>query len=349
MSKVETEHDLLALALGLIGSSSAFTPSEKKVSKGIQPTKDRQLIKNTREAVKAGGDPLGDLFARIRPAHVRRTDGATYTPAPIIASMMTWAASEGAPARVVDAGAGSGRFLLSAAPRFPKAQLIAIESDPVAALLLRANLAMAGLEHRTKVTVGDYRNAALPKIQGKTLFIGNPPYVRHHQISESDKQWFADTAASFGVKASKLAGLHIHFFLRTMQLARPGDFGVYITSAEWLDVNYGSSLRQLLATGLGGVALHVLDPAVMPFADATTTGAITCFRVGNRPDTLCVRAVESLDLLNGLSSGTLVPWETVAKSHRWSTSRLCGTRRADACSSRAGHRRKQCLDIRCAQ
>jgi hypothetical protein len=319
MSKVETEHDLLALALGLIGSSSAFTPSEKKVSKGIQPTKDRQLIKNTREAVKAGGDPLGDLFARIRPAHVRRTDGATYTPAPIIASMMTWAASEGAPARVVDAGAGSGRFLLSAAPRFPKAQLIAIESDPVAALLLRANLAMAGLEHRTKVTVGDYRNAALPKIQGKTLFIGNPPYVRHHQISESDKQWFADTAASFGVKASKLAGLHIHFFLRTMQLARPGDFGVYITSAEWLDVNYGSSLRQLLATGLGGVALHVLDPAVMPFADATTTGAITCFRVGNRPDTLCVRAVESLDLLNGLSSGTLVPWETVAKSHRWST------------------------------
>jgi hypothetical protein len=57
----------------------------------------------------------------------------------------------------------------------------------------------------------------------------------------------------------------------------------------------------------------------MPFADATTTGAITCFRVGSRPDALRVRAVESLELLNGLSTGTLVPWETVAASHRWSS------------------------------
>jgi hypothetical protein len=83
-------------------------------------------------------------------------------------------------------------------------------------------------------------------------------------------------------------------------------------------VNYGSTLRKLLAKELGGVALHVLDPAVMPFADATTTGAITCFRVGRRPKQFRVRAVESLEQLNGLSAGRLVPWSTVEGSNRWS-------------------------------
>jgi len=319
MRNITNERELIALALALIGSTTKLSSEERQTRKGIRPTKSERLIEATRKAIQAGDDPLGQSFAEIRPSEIRREKGATYTPAPIITSMTTWAAAEGAPARVVDAGAGSGRFLIAAARLFPKAKLIGIEFDPLAAILLRANLTVLGLAKRATIIVGDYRQAELPRIKGKTLFIGNPPYVRHHLINEADKKWFADTAASFGVRASKLAGLHIHFFVRTMQLARPGDFGVFITSAEWLDVNYGATLRQLLADGLGGVALHVLEPSVMPFADATTTGAITCFRVGERPDNLCVRSVESLDRLNGLSTGTMVSWDTVSNAKRWST------------------------------
>src|SRR3546814_13757905 len=126
--------------------------------------------------------------------------------------MIAWAVSECPPACVVDAGAVSGLFLLSAAVQFPKAQLVGIEYDPMAALLLRANLTVAGLMERSTIIVDDYRVAELPLIKGKTLFIGNPPYVRHHLIDADAKRWFADTAAGFGVKASKLAGLHIHFY-----------------------------------------------------------------------------------------------------------------------------------------
>src|SRR3546814_14494869 len=96
--------------------------------------------------------------------------------------MIAWAVSEGTPARVVDAGAGSGRFLLSAAVQFPKAQLVGIEYDPMAALLLRAHLTVAGLMERSTIIVDDYRVAELPLITGKTLFLGNPPYFRHHMI-----------------------------------------------------------------------------------------------------------------------------------------------------------------------
>src|SRR3546814_17415936 len=79
------------------------------------------------------------------------------------------------------------RFLLAAAVQFPKAQLVGIEYDPMAALLLRANLTVAGLMERSTIIVDDYRVAELPLIKGKTLFIGNPPYVRHHLIDADAK------------------------------------------------------------------------------------------------------------------------------------------------------------------
>ena len=120
-------------------------------------------------------------------------------------------------------------------------------------------------------------------------------------------------------RASKLAGLHVYFFLRTREIARAGDFGAFITSSEWMDVNYGSVMRTMLADGLGGTALHVLDPASHPFGDALTTAAIACFRVGNRPKKFTVRAVTSLDELKPLAKGKSVAWSTVAKAKRWST------------------------------
>jgi hypothetical protein len=112
--------------------------------------------------------------------------------------------------------------------------------------------------------------------------------------------------------------MHVHFYVRTLELARHGDLGAFITSAEWLDVNYGSALRQLLAGRLGGVVLHVLDAKVMPFTDAATTAAITCFKIGQCPKQLCVRSVDSLPALKSLSVGKLVPWRKVAATPRWS-------------------------------
>jgi hypothetical protein len=91
-----------------------------------------------------------------------------------------------------------------------------------------------------------------------------------------------------------------------------------VTAAEWLDVNYGNVLRSMLADGLGGSCLHVLDPAAMPFEDATTTAAITCFKVGDRPKVLNVRAVSSADQLGDLCAGSPIPWARAAETRRWS-------------------------------
>jgi predicted RNA methylase len=316
---IRSEADLVALAATIAGTRCAFTTSERALigrSRGCDP----RLVAIVRDMIQEGRDPLGDTFLRLRSAEQRRRHGAMYTPGSIVDSMLAWAACQTpSPSRVVDPGAGSGRFILGAAARFPKAQLVAIETDPVAILMLRANATTLGHAGRLTIYCNDYRYTDLRSINGTTLFIGNPPYVRHHGISRMHKTWLIASAAALGMKASALAGLHVHFFLRTAQVAKAGDYGTFITSAEWLDVNYGSLVRGMLANGLGGVALHVLAPEIMPFPGTATTGAITCFRVGSRPSTISIRAVKSLGRLQELTRGRLLPWERLEKAPRWST------------------------------
>ncbi len=310
---------LVACAALLATRRAVLTPAEQRVVATVAAP-DRKLVQSCREQIRAGADPLGDAYCRLRSTSVRRASGAIYTPDFIVASMVEWAARAGTPARVVDPGTGSGRFLIAAAGRFPQAALVAVDTDPVALLLLRANAAVRGFAHRLTVNLADYRHIGLVPLDGPTLFIGNPPYVRHHDIPERSKAWFARTAARYGLKASKLAGLHIHFFLKTRELAQPGDYGAFITSAEWLDVNYGSLLRSLLGNGLGGTAIHILSPQLQPFANAITTGAITCFKVGAPPVPLRVRKLTTLSDLNGLtdSARDAVPWSTLQHARKWS-------------------------------
>lgn len=299
--------------LGEVAADLASTNRE------LPATPKRGFAAALREQILAGADPLGEAFCRIRTPQERRSQGATYTPPAIVDHMLKWAARHNTPSRVVDPGAGSGRFILAAARQFPEASLVAVETDPLAVLVLKANAAVLGVADRLTIEETDYRDLSLPAVDGATVFIGNPPYVRHHLIDADRKDWLVNTAAKHGLRASKLAGLHIHFFLKSLALARPGDYGVYITAAEWLDVNYGSVLRQALADGLGGLALHLLSPTAAPFPDALTSAAITCWEAGHHGSTVAVRTIEGPDQLDGLRSHRSVPWSTLREARRWST------------------------------
>lgn len=277
-----------------------------------------ELVLRAASLIRRGEDPLGDAYCAIRSPGERRPLGQTYTPHPIIEAMLRWASDHGTPTRVVDPGAGSGRYLLAAGRRFPEAELHGSDVDPLATLMLRANLAAAGLAGRARIHLGDYRALALPEAEGPTLFIGNPPYVRHHQIAPEWKAWLLQTARRHGLHASALAGLHVHFFLATAEYGRRGDFGAFITSSEWLDVNYGALVRRLLLDELGGQSLHVLAPEAQPFSDATTTGAITCFRIGDTVPAMKVRRVESVSDLGRLAKGRSVSRQRLTETNRWS-------------------------------
>jgi adenine-specific DNA-methyltransferase len=306
-------------APGLAGRGPAgapVAPGDRDRPAGVAGLRDAGVT-GLRDRIRVGEDPLGEAFCRIRTPQQRRGAGQTFTPAPVVDSMITWAARTLDPARVVDPGAGSARFLAAAGRCWPQARLVGLETDPLAALIGRATLAAAGMADRAVIHLADYRSAPLPAVPGRTLFLGNPPYVRHHQVPARWKKWLRDTAARLGVPASGLAGLHAHFFLATALHAAPGDAGALVTAAEWLDANYGSLIRALLLGPLGGVAVHLLDPVAAVFADAAATSVITCFRPGTQPQSIRLRQVPRISDLDGLAAGTPVPVPVLRAASRW--------------------------------
>ncbi|MGH7058428.1 MAG: Eco57I restriction-modification methylase domain-containing protein, partial [Acetobacteraceae bacterium] len=212
----------------------------------------------------------------------------------------------------------TGRFAIAAAARFPEAEIVAVENDPDLLLLLRANLKAAEIDHQVNIVAEDFRALRLEPTSGPTLFIGNPPYVRHHGISPEWKRWYVKACARHGISASQLAGLHLHFFAHIAEIGREGDFGCLITAAEWLDVGYGAALRSLLANGLGGAEIHVLHPAAEAFRGTMSTAAITGFRIGRRPPVLRLRSVEEPSRLDRLKGGRSVPWTRLSQEPKWS-------------------------------
>lgn len=276
------------------------------------------LLNTTRRRLLVGHDMLGDTYSQIVPAEQRRAQGATFTPPQVVRAMMAWAKTQRVTfERIIDPGAGSGRFVLAAAQAFPDAHIIAIEKDPHIASLLRANIALAGFVKRVSIIVDDYRSVHLPPA-GRTLFIGNPPYVRHHSIEPCWKRWYTQTFLAYGLPGSALAGLHLHFLLKTRQLVVPGDYGCFITAAEWLDVNYGSTARAMLMNGMGGQSLHLIDTASQVFPDAMTSAAIVCFKMGSRRRLLKIRRVQSLAQLGNLQGGMNITFSRAESQDKWS-------------------------------
>lgn len=316
----------LALALGaerVTGADTLLREVEgrhaahrKRRAPNARPTP--AALRSIRDAIRAGDDPLGDALSAARSAEERRRIGAIYTPRALVEAMTEWGA-RARPARVVDPGAGSGRFLTAAGLQLPAAELVAIDTDPLALLLCAANLAVLGLARRARVVRGDFRRVSLGSAPGATLFLGNPPYVRHHELSAADKRWLVEAARRLDVRASRLAGLHAHFFARVAGLGRSGDVGAFVTAAEWLDVNYGSLVRELLLGALGVSGLVVVEPRARPFENAETTAVIACFELGARPARVGFRRVAELGALGSLGGGATVARARLEATSRWST------------------------------
>jgi adenine-specific DNA-methyltransferase len=317
----------IAVALGA-EAVPRWTADERSLVRDLPKVAGRQ-VEQFRNRILNGGDPLGEEFCTIRSVQERRPLGATFTPWTIVDSMIDWARRRGTPAGIIDPGVGSGRFLLRAGLAFPQAGLIGVEIDPVPAVLARANLAVLGFGKRAEIVVGDFLDTPVNS-DGPNLWIGNPPYVRHHAIHVRWKRWLSRQALYFGLTASQLAGLHVHFCVRTARLAKHGDWGTFITSSEWLDVNYGKLLRRLFLQRLGLEELILLEPEAMPFGDATTTGVITRFRVGTTSSTVYLKRANSVVNLGRPNCLRRVRRDKLADENRWTSvfTRKCNAARS---------------------
>jgi hypothetical protein len=317
-----TIEELLGLALAC-GASDFGGPLSKReaalAKRAVLPT--RSMARRVQSGIREGADPLGLAFCQLRSPLERRSLGAFYTGREIIEPMILWALEQ-RPQRFVDPGCGSGRFSVAATVRNRALEIIAVDLDPLATLLTRAALATVRAK-RARVIHADYLTTELPRIGGRTAFVGNPPYVRHHDLTAGTKVRAALLAEKTGNRLSGLAGLHALFYLATLaKHGKAGDVGTFVTSAEWLDVGYGSVIRSMFTNGLGGRSLLVFDPRSVPFDDAMTTAAITTFCIGDEPKLARFARVARVDSVGGTLElechGRKIERTILATAKRWS-------------------------------
>lgn len=213
---------------------------------------------------------------RLNSAELRRGRGETYTPSAIVNEMLERAELSLQPETIVDCGCGSGRFALAAAKRFPEAGIIAVDSSADAVLMCRANALALSLDGRIETRMSDFLTNRIDA-NGPTLWIGNPPYVRHHELSPEMKLWWRQNASEWNLKPSRLAGLHLYFLLSAARRMKSGDYGIFVTSAEWMDVNYGEAARRLLTENIPLSYLHAYDRRTSLFEGTNTTSVVFAF------------------------------------------------------------------------
>ena len=230
--------------------------------------------------------------------------------------MVEWAIAQG-PVRVVDPGCGSGRFSSIVAAHDPNIEILAIDVDALATLACRAVLACRRARN-VRVLNADFISMQIPSVNGRTDYIGNPPYTRHHDLTERQKRDGKELAKTLRLRLSGLAGLHVYFLLASLRGGQDGDVACFITSAEWLDIGYGQTLRRALLDRATHVNIHVVHPEATVFQNIMTTAAITCLEIGEGQAPVRFRVLRSLvgsgDLNQG---GRYLPRKTVAQSPRW--------------------------------
>jgi len=306
----------LCAALGAASTGGGLSKAESKLLRDIEPSNVDPA--GVRDQILAGADPLGDRIIAMRSAIERRSIGQVFTPAPLVDEMVGWATRQ-SPSRVVDCGCGSGRFAIAAARAMPDTPVVAVDMDPVASLACRANASVLELD-TIVVRNDDFILMSLDSDPGRTAFIGNPPYVRHHQIPASHKSWARERAQELGwVRWSGLAGLHALFFMAVVSKSNTGDVGCLLTSSEWLDVNYGRAMRDALLNGAGGRSVHILRPQERAFEAAMTTASILCFERGLHAKGIKLQvAAQPRELKNLDKRGRMIARTKLESATTWS-------------------------------
>lgn len=111
------------------------------------------------------------------------------------------------------------------------------------------------------------------------LLICNPPYVRHHHIGGDEKQRLKlRTRESCGVEISGLAGLYCYFLGLCHAWMNEGGLAGWLIPSEFMNVNYGVSVRNYLLDKVTLLHIHRFDPNDVQFADALVSSAVVWFR-----------------------------------------------------------------------
>lgn len=208
----------------------------------------------------------------------RRKMGQFATPIEIATEIMQYGLSllEDDEVRFLEPAVGTGAFVSALVNNSTKKvkKLCGYEIDrdyfSVSNELWNTDIAELKNEDFTTVTTID---------SSYNLLITNPPYVRHHYIEKSQKQQLMDKVqAETGYKLSGLSGLYCYFLLLADKFIEDGAICGWLLPSEFMDVNYGSVIKDYLLNDVQLIRIHRYNPNNCLFDDALVSSCVVWFK-----------------------------------------------------------------------
>jgi type I restriction-modification system DNA methylase subunit len=232
-------------------------------------------------------DVIGLIFQKLVSPETRHRYGQHFTGADPV-DLINSFCIRSADAKILDPACGSGSFLVRAyyrkrslnAKRSHVAMLGDLFGSDIA--LYPAHLATLNLAARE---INDEAN--YPRIERRDFFeltpatpfcyipkhasdekvpvllpqldavVGNPPYVRQEKIGKEDKPKYAAAVADAfpGTILSGRADLHCYFWPHAARFLKEGAAFGFLTSGQWLDVDYGFDLQRWMLQNFKIIAI----------------------------------------------------------------------------------------------
>ena len=209
--------------------------------------------------------------------------GQFPTPPKLASDIMAYAVSllsRSLKIRFLEPGFGTGPFYSSLLRQVPPSRIeaaVGYEIDP--------NYA-GPAEHLWKGTtlrlyVADFTTTEPPKAEAAkyNLVVCNPPYVRHHHLSQIQKRELQRSVARYlKFMMNGLGGLYTYFVVLSQAWMAKEGVGAWLIPSEFMDVNYGHRVKEFLMKRVTLSRIHRFDPNNVQFGDALVSSAVVFFK-----------------------------------------------------------------------
>lgn len=253
----------------------------------------------------------------LKTAAERNKWGQFATPPELALSIARYArelTGEG-PVSFLDPAIGTGSFYSALTQTFaPEAIKAAtgIELDPLFAESAEDLWGEGGLN----IVRGDFTKQGPPATRFN-LVLTNPPYVRHHHLSGPEKNRLkARLAQSLNMEISGLAGLYCYFMLLCHDWMEEQGLAIWLIPSEFMDVNYGATLRRYLSERVTLLHIHRFCPTDVQFTDALVSSAVVVFRKSLPPPAHRIR-FSFAGPIDSPQSEAFIPLDLLLRSRKW--------------------------------
>lgn len=205
-----------------------------------------------------------------------REKGQFWTPDWVAQAMVAYALGNGTN-QLFDPAVGAGAFFRAAKALADEVALpdsfalLGTEIDPNALVVAR----------ETGLTDADLGNVQItdfvldPPIRRFQAIVANPPYVRHHRLSNETKARLKQFCKStIGVALDGRAGLHVYFLIRALQLLEPGGRLAFIMPADTCEGVFAPDLWKWVTRNYKLDAIVTFAPDASPFPKVDTNPII---------------------------------------------------------------------------